>query len=398
MKIWTRMWLLAAIGGAVAGVGCTGTADESSSNGTTSETSTTTSETSTTSSETSSTTTSATVWEGPAECTEGEEAHLISGLVTKDVLRNASQVVLALTTKRVYYLAATEPSLRPDSTPALMWVSKEGGGAHVLGWINAHGTVITTADERLYYPDVSIEYDEYNGGRFFTPELREVTIGGDPPAPIVDPKAPSGFVPVVASNGTHVFWATHGQGVFNVYRLPVQGGPADMESLPDLPTETLHGLEADDGALYFRVNGALYRASTEDATAEKMAITNVRALAFDKDNVYVARSEVCGPPGCEPKAKGIIGYFPKGGDGDLTVLDEDPSRTPMAIAVDDDNVYWIAHRIDGYAKATRVYKMPKAGGDKVQLAEGYGITSIAVDDTCLFWGDRVDGGVWKVHK
>ncbi len=80
------------------------------------------------------------------------------------------------------------------------------------------------------------------------------------------------------------------------------------------------------------------------------------------------------------------------------MLDEDPESTPLAIAVDGDNVYWIAWRNDGYAKATRVFKMPKTGGNKVQLAEGYGISSIAVDETCLFWGDRVDATVWKVHR
>ncbi len=189
MKIWKRMWLLAAIGCAATGAGCTETVDPSSPSATTTETSTM-------SSATSSTTTSSTdvtAWEGPAECTEGQEAHLLSGVVGEYLPWSTTRMVLALTAKLVFYSSATDPSKPGDQSIAILRVPKGGGGANVLGTIDADRPAMIAVAERLYHADVSIAYDEYNGDTS-TPELHDVPVSGDAPAPIVDPHAPSAYL------------------------------------------------------------------------------------------------------------------------------------------------------------------------------------------------------------
>lgn len=128
MKIWERMRLLVAIGCAATGAGCTETVDESSPNGTTTETSTMSNATNST----TTSTTGVTAWEGPAECTEGQEAHLLSGVEGEYLSWNTTRMVLALTAKHVSYSSATDPSKPGDQSIVILRVPKGGGGADVL--------------------------------------------------------------------------------------------------------------------------------------------------------------------------------------------------------------------------------------------------------------------------
>ena len=151
-----------------------------------------------------------------------------------------------------------------------------------------------------------------------------------------------------------------------------------------------HAVAVDDAALRAYVSMAgriesvpLAGGATSvlaDRAAPLLAGTN--ALALDATDVFWADDGA-------PPAVRLVG---KSGGATRSAAVVDPAKAPVAVALDDANVYFATKDGD-------VRQVPKAGGDVVVLATGQAdVTALVVDAEGVYWSVRSPGVVRKVYK
>jgi hypothetical protein len=112
------------------------------------------------------------------------------------------------------------------------------------------------------------------------------------------------------------------------------------------------------------------------------------AIAVDDDYVYFTTWGLT--PG-----SGVVAKVPKCGGDVVTIANTDSAS--WTIALDDDSVYWGADPT--YGSDGKVIRAPKSGGAATTLAVGLSNPLyIAVDDTDVYWSSPTGGIVAKVPK
>jgi hypothetical protein len=140
--------------------------------------------------------------------------------------------------------------------------------------------------------------------------------------------------------------------------------------------------------LYWSAADGLYIAPLTGGSATKLASTSAAALAADGTNVYYVAGSNAGP--------GVVGFVPLSG-GSPTLLASGRIGSLVAVAVDDQNVYWIEG--EGTIQRGAVAAVPKAGGQVTVLASGLSDPlAIAVDGSGIYFANTAGGTIGRIPK
>lgn len=311
-----------------------------------------------------------------------------------------------------------------------------GGAAGTAGESGAAGSggdpgEVTTLASGLSEPraiaidDTSIYWAEYLGGT-----IMKVGKAGGSPVPLASGQNPEEALTV---DGEYVYWIGGG-GV--VGRVAVAGGTPEV-----IATAADHGFTQQMAVntthiywVFYRysgmaADGALLRVPIDGGAVETLATVDGRAygVALDAANVYWSNSELDaimrlplsgGSSSPLVTTSNVInanvqvdaanvyfndvftGRILKGslGGGTATKLAE--GNTPMTVAIDDNNVYWVDTEDDGAVRA-----VSKSGGAVATIASSQARPrAIAVDDDAVYWstlgvmGSSEAGTVMKATK
>lgn len=222
----------------------------------------------------------------------------------------------------------------------------------------------------------------------------------------------------IATDGTNVYWANRG-GEGAIMKVPVGGGtPTTLASSQMVP----QGIAVDHSDVYWANLDAVWKIPIEGGEPFKLADTSLLrddfgdfAVAIDTTRVYwhaitsiVAVEMAGGTPTIladnqDPAPHGVaiddtavywaadfqgIMKTPLDGalSGNSTVEIASESLYVTSLAVDDQNVYWVANgSLD--AKRSKIQKASKNGGSVVTLAseQDGGSRAIAADETTVYW-------------
>jgi hypothetical protein len=160
-----------------------------------------------------------------------------------------------------------------------------------------------------------------------------------------------------------------------------------------------HALDviADDARVYWAVTDGIWSVPLEGGAVAQLITGELQptAIAADKDDVYFAAMNPV-------DGTSRMGRVNKAG-GPVEILWSDTFVRPAGIALDADTIYWV--RGDGWSEGddrSAILSMPKAGGEAHTLAfDQSGALALAVDDEKVYWlnaGQMDDYGAGELHS
>lgn len=238
----------------------------------------------------------------------------------------------------------------------------------------------------------------------------------------------------IALDDRHVYWSSLlGKPVPAIVRASKAGGP--VEVLASDGVVDMRGLALDDGHVYWVNNwyrGTVRRVAKSGGSSETVLAEGPRPLwvattpggfvwsAQNNDGMTQLigrmRADVATSLSSDIDTAWEVtvdlthAYFiTHGGDVRRVALTGGPATTlaskqasPMAVALDDEHVYWSTwgpHMSGDYKPYGKVFRAPKAGGAAMELATGQTApTSLAVDDTHVYWTNIGSGEVVRAKK
>ncbi len=188
---------------------------------------------------------------------------------------------------------------------------------------------------------------------------------------------------LVVAGSADVYWTGSGPGA-------VEGVPLDGGSVATIANDPHGGagLAIDAANLYWSTAAGIFKAPLTGGAATNIG-PGAAAIAVDATSVYYVTATPNGP--------GVVGLVPIAGGAPTTLATGRTGSLP-AVAVDDQNVYWIEG--DGTIAEGAVAAVPKSGGIVAILASGLSDPSvIAVDGSGIYFNHPGGGGlVEKVPK
>lgn len=238
----------------------------------------------------------------------------------------------------------------------------------------------------------------------------------------------------IALDDTYVYWSSLlREPVPAVLRAPKAGGPVEVLASDGLVD--MRGLALDDGHVYWVNNwyrGTVQRVAKSGGATETVLAESLRPLwvATTPGGFVWSAQNTDGMADLVGRMRAGVAtslssdidtawevtvdlthayFFTHGGDVRRVALTGGPATTlatkqesPMAVALDDEHVYWSTwgpHKSGSYKPYGKVFRAPKAGGAPMEIAGGQTApTSLAVDDTHVFWTNIGSGEVLRAKK
>lgn len=278
----------------------------------------------------------------------------------------------------------------------LQRVAKNGGPAELLAQLRRDGAPNLDVDDTSVYFSVD---DDSGSSRY----VARMSKAGGTPTTIA--AGQYGTIPLKVKDG-FVYWLS-GPGLGTQplevpARVSINGGAVQM--LSSSTTAGSAKLVVDGAYVYWTAYGDLsatsgnvYRVPLDGSgppTTLLSGIDSPYGIAVDSTSVFV---------GIGVTANTTDGHF----DGAVLRVDKsanspaspvvlaDQQAQPFSLAVDDSYVYW-GDRLSGY-----IMRAPKAGGAATPVVSGYGgFEAIAVDDQYVYWifGSVGNGYVARANK
>jgi outer membrane protein assembly factor BamB len=187
---------------------------------------------------------------------------------------------------------------------------------------------------------------------------------------------------LVVAGSANVYWTSYGPSA--VESVPLDGGSvATIASDPQGGA----GLAIDATNLYWSTAAGIFKAPLAGGAATSIGPA-AAAVAVDATNVYYVTAT--------PNGSGVVALVPIAG-GMPTTLASGRTGSLPAVAVDDQNVYWIEG--DGTIADGAVAAVPRSGGVVAILVSGLSDPSvIAVDGSGIYFNNSAGGLVEKIPK
>lgn len=230
------------------------------------------------------------------------------------------------------------------------------------------------------------------GDQWFAADLWQIKVhSASDPLTVVEWLASSSFyITDLATDGVAVYWDDGAFG--DIWKVPVAGGPAELLSngLENGGGAQPGPIRVSDGFVYWLAGDTIKRVPVGGGPVTMVVSGVVVAdLAVRGSTVYF--SDYSGD-------KWTIKEIP-GEGGTATTVTSFAYSLPRYLALDDQNVYWLAPLAIGAQGESGVWRVPVGGGAKTRIADVtsalYHPESIAVDGTSVYWTDTAEGAVKK---
>lgn len=197
--------------------------------------------------------------------------------------------------------------------------------------------------------------------------VQRMTLDGGPVETIA---TDYGFTQSVVAASGHTFWVDGDPdaGIWDV--------PHGTDSLSELSSGQGGIIAADDADVFWAGDG-IWGIGLDGGVAVQLSADPPPplAMAIDDANVYVVNGSV-------------LAATPKAG-GSFTNLAELSGVLPLYLVTDDAYLY--------YAGAGSIGKVPKDGGAAISVVSVYvAVGGLAVDATSLYFSDKITNHIWKI--
>lgn len=222
---------------------------------------------------------------------------------------------------------------------------------------------------------------QWNTGRLAWADVFQVVTWLLPQGPAItlttEGQANYGF----ALDATH---ATFGMESGDLVQVALEGGAATTIATEAWPFD----VAVNDTDAFFTScrlqRGGVYRVSLDGGSVVGLAAETFCPfeIAINSTAVFWSNIRESDPGRWHIDRVGIDG-------GEVMTLVE-PRVARMQFKVDEDHLY--------YTTGDALWRMPVDGGDSVKLAEGEGISALALDETSVYWTDSAAGTLSKAPK